>query len=369
MKSADRVRVTSQLNENTETASSPLTYAFNKSAAASTILPDKPTISNIEITSAVCGVPPSFWGGKTENEEEQTNGGFPATTSRVTKLSFDMSNVSPPIANLFRRIIVTEVPTIAFDRVLIEENDSVVIDEMLSHRIGLVPLAGPVDEMEYITSVGQGSFQNLDPKRVLTFEVDVTGKDDVQCTPVYSGDLKWVPLPGQEEWKESEDVFLVHPDIMLTKLGPRQRLKVKVLAVKGIGLVHTKWSPVSACFYEMKTAIDFTEPVTGKSAEKLVQLCPRKVFELEDGAAVVKDPSKCSLCRECLRKDAYPEIADAVSITKLKTAVRFHIESVGQLHATTVFRTALTLFAERCRDLAQQLQNTEVNMTGKIGTV
>lgn len=365
MSSADLVRVTYNTNENTETVSSPHTYAFNKGAAPSSCLPEEPVISNIQITSAVAGVPPSFWSkkGKTENEEEE-NDGFPASTSRVTKLSFDLDRVSPPIANLFRRVVCTEVPTVAFDRILIEENDSLVVDEILSHRLGLVPVAGPIHKMDYVTAQDPVSFQALDPSRVLIFDLDVTGKDNAPSTPVYSSALQWVPLPGQEEWQDDEEskVFLVHTDIILTKLGPKQRLKLRAMAIKGLGSVHTKWCPVSTCYYEMKTEIRLSKPITGSVAEKLVALCPKKVFELEEstGAAVVSAPEECSLCRECLRQDAYAEIANSVQITKSKASFRFHIESIGQIHASNIFRTGLTLFAKRCRELSLQLQSTEV---------
>eukprot|EP00796_Vickermania_ingenoplastis_P004081 gene4081-2929_t len=360
MSAADRVRVGYTGNENVETASSPLTYAFSKDQAASTTLPDKPSISNIQIRSAVAGLPPAL--KKESNPVDST-----ASTARVTKLSFDMDRVSPPIANLFRRVITTEVPTIAFDRVRIDENDSVVVDELLSHRLGLVPVAGPVSKMEYITAPQQVSFQSLDPTKVLVFDLDVVGDDNATCTPVYSRSLQWVPLPGQEEWGEHEEdkVFLVHPDIILTKLGPKQRLKLRAIAVKGLGSVHTKWSPVSSCYYEMKTEIDIDPKLSGATAEQLVSLCPRKVFELEDGVATVVSPERCTICRECLRKDMYPDIADSVKISKLKTSVRFHLESTGQIHAAEVFRTALALFAKRCRELTQQLQNTEVTTSTK----
>lgn len=365
MSSGARVHVTYNLNENTETVSSPLTYALNKSASPSTCLPEEPTISNIKITSAVAGVPPSFWAkkGKKKDAEEEENA-FPPSTSRVTKLSFDIDRISPPIANLFRRILSTEVPTLAFDRILIEENDSVVIDELLSHRLGLVPIAAPVHKMEYVTAMNPVSFEALDPTRVLMFELDVTGKDNAPSTPVYSSALQWVPLPGQEEWQKTEEdrVFLVHSDIILTKLGPKQRLKLRAMAIKGLGSVHTKWCPVSSCYYEMKTEIGLRSPLTGAVAEQLVAICPKKVFELEESteSAIVSAPEQCSLCRECLRKDAYPEIAESVQINKLKTSVRFHIESIGQIHASNIFRTGLTLFAKRCRELSLELQNSEV---------
>ncbi|CCW71555.1 unnamed protein product [Phytomonas sp. Hart1] len=444
-KSSSYMEITLNRVDNTETVSSPHSYAYGggnsgaatgQSGGPATALPDHPTISNLSITSAMVGLPITFFENgkrkkqslttpplsselsrvKSEDEEGKGGGiggsspsegltpeGFPCTTRRVELLSFDLDNVSPPIANLFRRVITTEVPTMAFDRVLLYENDGVVLDELLSHRLGLVPVAGPVSRMEYITEPGQASFQSLDPKRVLMFELEAEGAKNVAVTSVYSRQLSWVPLPGQEEFhsgpsspsdpehNEADSVFVVHPDILLTKLGPGQRVKLRAMAVKGIGAVHTKWSPVSACYYEMKTHIELTEPVLGEAAEQLVKMSPKGVFGLvkvpneneeeeeeteskvgrskdpeslskksTTVSAVVLDPSKCTISRECLRTDQYPELENKVKITKNKTRVRFHVESVGQLHAVEIFRTALTLFAERVRYLARLIQDTEV---------
>lgn len=54
-------------------------------------------------------------------------------------IEFDMIGVSPAIANAIRRILLAEVPTMAPDKVFMYNNTSIVQDEVLAHRIGLVP--------------------------------------------------------------------------------------------------------------------------------------------------------------------------------------------------------------------------------------
>ena len=55
-------------------------------------------------------------------------------------IEFDLVGVDASIANAFRRILIAEVPTVAIEHVYVWNNTSVIQDEVLAHRIGLVPL-------------------------------------------------------------------------------------------------------------------------------------------------------------------------------------------------------------------------------------
>jgi DNA-directed RNA polymerase II subunit RPB3 len=55
-------------------------------------------------------------------------------------LKFELSHTELSIANALRRIIIAEVPTMAIEMVQVAENTSVLNDEFIAHRIGLVPL-------------------------------------------------------------------------------------------------------------------------------------------------------------------------------------------------------------------------------------
>lgn len=51
-----------------------------------------------------------------------------------------MLGVDASIANSFRRILLSELPTMAIEKVHIYNNTSIIQDEVLAHRLGLIPL-------------------------------------------------------------------------------------------------------------------------------------------------------------------------------------------------------------------------------------
>ena len=55
-------------------------------------------------------------------------------------MEFDLVGVDASIANAFRRILIAEVPTMAIETVYVFNNTSVIQDEVLSHRLGLIPI-------------------------------------------------------------------------------------------------------------------------------------------------------------------------------------------------------------------------------------
>lgn len=55
-------------------------------------------------------------------------------------MEFDLIGVHPFLANTFRRVILSDVPTMAIDKVHILNNTSIIQDEVLAHRLGLIPI-------------------------------------------------------------------------------------------------------------------------------------------------------------------------------------------------------------------------------------
>ena len=55
-------------------------------------------------------------------------------------MEVNVEGMDAPLANALRRILIAEVPTIAFDKAVIYQNTSILQDEVLAHRLGLIPV-------------------------------------------------------------------------------------------------------------------------------------------------------------------------------------------------------------------------------------
>jgi DNA-directed RNA polymerase subunit D len=124
---------------------------------------------------------------------------------------FVVRNATPAFANGIRRAMVADVPTLSIDTVRVIENSSVMFDEQIGLRLGLVPLTSPPNEFE----IGEE----------VTLTLDVSGP-----STAYSGDL------------QCEDPMVEPADtnIPIIDLKDDQRLQVEADAVLDTGREHAK---------------------------------------------------------------------------------------------------------------------------------
>ena len=262
---------------------------------------------------------------------------------------FDLIGAEPPLANALRRILIAEIPTMAIEKVEMWQNTSIIPDENLAHRMGLIPLAVDPRLFEYKTSAtkpydGTNSLRfklhvccsKKDPRAQVT-ATNAQEEDLVyNHANVYSGDLEWIPIGDQKERFEEEgipDPKPLHDDILIAKMRPGQEIEMELVCEKGIGKTHAKWSPVCTAYYRNLPDIRITEPVVDELADDLKNLCPMGVFDIEDlgkkkgRKAVVKNGGvDCTTCRECIRDERFTNIID---LGKKKEEFEFHVESVG----------------------------------------
>jgi DNA-directed RNA polymerase subunit D len=149
------------------------------------------------------------------------------------RIVIKFSNVPRQYVNAIRRLSISEVPTLAIDDVVILENSSVMHDEAIAHRLGLIPLRTDLDRFVMPHDCDCKSTLGCSKCRVLlVLDSEANEKTKV----VTSGELL----------SEDELVKPVSNDIPIVVLAPSQKLKFEAYARLGVGKDHAKWQPTSA---------------------------------------------------------------------------------------------------------------------------
>lgn len=270
----------------------------------------------------------------------------------------------PAIANAFRRLMLSEVPSMAIEKVYIYNNTSIIQDEVLAHRMGLLPLKADPRLFAYRTeeSTEQGTEQDT-----LEYELKVkctrrkeAGKDQSNFDDmyknhkVYSGHLKWLPKGKQAQIYNESSVGCIHEDILIAQLRPGHELDLRLIAVKGIGKDHAKFSPVATAFYRLLPQITLNREVSGKDAYQL-QTCfsPGVIGIDENDCAYVKDARYDSCSRNVYR---YAHLADAVTMSRVRDHYIFNVESVGALKPEVIFLEAVKELKKKCRAFIDEIE-------------
>jgi DNA-directed RNA polymerase II subunit RPB3 len=163
------------------------------------------------------------------------------------RVDFTLSNVDLAFANSLRRVILAEVPTIAIAIVEFQVNTSVLADEFIAHRLGLIPLNSKnIEDMLYARDCDcDSSCENCTV--TLTLHARCTGDEIMK---VYARDLV-VTEPRPNEWLGAPVITDAEGlGSVICKLRKGQELKMACIAKKGIAKEHAKWAPTSAVSFE-----------------------------------------------------------------------------------------------------------------------
>lgn len=237
---------------------------------------------------------------------------------KQNKMSFIIKKTTPAFVNTLRRLIIDEVPTMAIEDVEFRKNDSVLYDEMVALRLGLLPLTTDLRGYNLpgkCTCKGEGCAK---------CQVEITLKTKASGT-ILANKLK----------SKDPKIKPVYEDMPITKLEGEQELEFVAKAQLGKGKVHTKWSPGLA-FFKQKPIIKINNPEKCLDA---VKVCPLNIFEEKNGKAVVNKDNVllCHLCNACI--DACPK--NSLEVYGSEEDYIFNIESWGQLKPKQIVERAI----------------------------
>lgn len=264
------------------------------------------------------------------------------TFSRLddTVARFQLRASSPSFANAFRRAMIGEVPTLAIEDVRVYDNTSALFDEMLTHRLGLIPITTDLKcyvQKESCSCGGEGCAGCM-----ATFTMSVEGPGTV-----YSRDL----IPQDPSAKP------VMENIPIVKLTKDQKLVIEARAVLSTGRHHAKWQPTNACGYKNYPVVSISERCDG--CGQCVEECPRSILEVEGNHVRVIEGrlEECSLCRLCERACLGSGIGEesAIKVTSDESQFIFVVESDGSLPVKEIIEQALVCIRTRSDDLIEKI--------------
>jgi len=145
------------------------------------------------------------------------------------KMSVKLKGVPIQYANALRRICLNGVPIFAIDTVDIIENSSVLPDEGLAHRLGLIPITTDLSRFNEPSKCDCDSESGCSNCKVML--VLDTGESD-ETRIVFSNELS----------SEDDSIKPTSDKISIVQLAPGQRVKVECYARLGRGTDHAKWN-------------------------------------------------------------------------------------------------------------------------------
>ncbi|RLF28159.1 MAG: DNA-directed RNA polymerase subunit D [Thermoplasmata archaeon] len=253
---------------------------------------------------------------------------------KPNKAVLKIENTKPYFVNSLRRIMLSELPKLAIEDVIIYDNTTPLFDEIIAHRLGMIPLPTDLKLLTFrdqCTCKGKGC-----PNCTVRYTLSKEGEG-----VVYSGDLQ----PEEKSWAIKEDKI---PIVELTK---DQRLILEVEAILGRGKDHAKWQAVQAPAYKYYPIIEIDHKKCDL-CKKCIEECPKNILEIKNKKLSVKDIEKCTLCRTCM--DVCEK--NAITVRGDENKFIFRFETDGSLTAKEALLESASILEKKYEELGKLLK-------------
>jgi DNA-directed RNA polymerase subunit D len=250
-------------------------------------------------------------------------------SSKGQTLKFMLEGTDPAFANSLRRIMITEIPTLAVEWVDIHDNNSALFDEIISHRIGMIPL-------------------KFNPKKfVATEDCSCKKRGCPLCQVVLVLDRKGPCTVTAGDFKSSDKtVAPLDPRIPIVELLEGQSLKLEAVARLGTGLKHAKHHAANASYHyypEIK--------VTGSQADvqRALKNCPKGLVTASGKKISVNDILRSDVAVGCLRE------AKGIEAKGDESRIIFSVESISGLEPSYIVSRAAEILQEKTEEFRKKL--------------
>lgn len=248
---------------------------------------------------------------------------------------FIISGLTYASANALRRTMINEIPRMAIDEVNFYENTSVLFDEQLALRLGLVPL-------------------KADPSMyVMEDECECEGGCSLcQATASISGEGPRM-IYSSDLVMGDENISVAEERIPIVDLKKGQKLLLNAVIKLGTGEVHAKWQNAVVCGYKNVPHVAINENCD--DCGKCVEVCPRNIFTWVNDRVMIGDDMDCSYCKLCLEACE----RNGIEIEEDADAFLFTLETDGGMSASATIQYAVQMLKDKAIRLKSLLEDLD----------
>lgn len=251
------------------------------------------------------------------------------------KAVIKIENTKPYFVNSLRRIMLSELPKLAVDDVVIYDNTSALFDEIISHRLGLIPIPTDLSLLTFkdkCVCKGKGC-----PNCTVRYTLSKEGEG-----MIYSGDLQ----PAEKSWAITEQ------NIPIVELFGEQRLILEVEAVLGLGRNHAKWQAVQSPGYRMEPLIEFDKKRLD-DVKVFIEKLPKDLVKIKDNKLEISDIKKIPILESYMDQ----ENVDFITIKKDINNVIFYFETDGSFSARDALLESTKILENKYSELGKLLKD------------
>ncbi|MFT4304745.1 MAG: DNA-directed RNA polymerase subunit D [Candidatus Woesearchaeota archaeon] len=247
-----------------------------------------------------------------------------------------LKGISTAYANSIRRSFIENVPVLAIEDVEIRKNNSALYDEIIAHRLGLIPLKTDIKTYEQAPD-NYKNHDELNIKQKVTLTLKAKGPGMVYASDIKSSDPSVKP---------------VQPKMPIVNLLQGQELEFEAIAIVSVGRIHAKWSPCLS-YYRLKPVIEINKKV--ENAKEVIEKQPDKIFILKNNNLVV-DSEKILLSNLVEEAVSLCKPNGTVKLNYAEDEIIFSIESWGQLTCKEIVEEGLKQISLMCDDFIKALK-------------
>lgn len=245
------------------------------------------------------------------------------------------------IINSIRRILISEIPSYSLDTIELKKNNTIMNDEYLAHRIGLIPFTFVENEDNFRNQEDCNCINGCE-KCHLYFLLEKENNTN-ELLPVYSSDFQL----------ESNKNYNIKPveyknfknGILICYLDKNESISLRCRIHKGIGKDHAKWSCVSnTSFKEISSIKIMKNKLSEEETNKVISSCPVNLFYQEDGILKIKNEENCIQCSQCTENTN-------IELSYHPKNFLMNIESNGSYTIKDLFQKSLSILDKKLNSL------------------